>query len=116
MLRTIVAGLLIVTMTACTSWKPVLIRPETYIRMHDPEAVWVQLQDNSTLVLGRPRVFLDTLRGTHAGEYRNIPLKDVVKLRAEEPDRRKTALLVSAGAVFAAAFLYLATHSDRTQP
>src|SRR4029077_18789725 len=66
MLRTIVAGMLIVTLTSCTTWTAVTISPASYIRMHDPESVWLQLRDNSTLVLGRPRVVGDTLRGINA--------------------------------------------------
>jgi hypothetical protein len=114
MLQTIAAGILLVTVTACTSWKPVLMRPESYIRMHDPEAVWVRLQDSSTLVLGRPRVFQDSLRGISAGAYRNIALKDVVQIRAEEPDKRKTRALIAASAVLAAGFIYMAANTDRT--
>ena len=114
MLRTIVAGILLVTGTACTSWKPVSMLPERYIRMHDPEAVWVRLQDSSTLVLGRPRVFQDSLRGISAGTYRNIALKDVVQIRAEEPDKRKTRALVAASALVVAGFIFMAANTDRT--
>lgn len=116
MLRTIVAGILLVTVTACTAWKPISMSPTSYIRMHDPEAIWLQLQDSSIVILGRPRVFLDSLRGISGGEYRNVALKDVVHVRAEEPDKGKTTALVAASVVLAVGFVYLAATSDRTQP
>ena len=116
MRRTIVAGLLIFTVTSCTSWKPVLIGPENYIRTHNPESIWVQLQDSSTFVLGRPRVFLDTLTGIDAGKYRHVPLRNVARLRAAEPAVAKTALLVMAGVVTVATVYWWAASSDRIQP
>jgi hypothetical protein len=117
MLRTIVAGALIIAMTSCTSWTPISIAPASYIRMHDPEAVWVQLQDGSTLVLARPRVMGDTLRGITAGAYRNVPLSQVARLRAQEPARKKTAVVVGVSVVLAAGLIYMLAHSDRiTQP
>jgi hypothetical protein len=116
MLRTIVAGMLIVTVTSCTSWKPVLIRPETYLGTHNPESIWVQLQDSSTFILERPRVVLDTLRGINAGAVRLIPLSDVARLRALEPAGGKTALLVAVSVVATVAAIYLAAHTDRIQP
>ena len=115
MLRTLIAGILIVTMSSCTTWKAVSISPERYIKLHDPEVVWVQLQDGSALILGRPRVFLDTLRGVNAGGYRNIPLSNVVRLRAQEPAKAKTALLITALALLTVGTIYLGAHSDRIQ-
>jgi hypothetical protein len=111
MLRTIVAGILIFTVTSCTTWKPVSLAPERYIRIHDPDAIWVQLQDGSALVLGRPRVFLDTLRGINGGGYRSIPLTNVVQLRAEEPSNTKTALLIASLVVIMTG-VYWTVHSD----
>jgi hypothetical protein len=115
MLRTIVAAILVVTLTSCTAWTPVSIAPASYIRMHDPEAVWVQLQDGSTLILSRPRVFGDTLRGISAGEYRNVALSTVTQLRAQELARKKTAILVAGSVVFVAGMVFLLAHSDRVQ-
>jgi hypothetical protein len=116
MLRSIVAGILIVTLTSCTTWTPVSMSPTHYIRMHDPGAVWVQLRDGSTLVIVRPRVFGDTLRGINAGAFRNIPLSDVTLFRAQEPSKAKTTLLIAALVVGTAGFFYLATNSDRMTP
>lgn len=116
MLRTIVAAILIVAMTSCTTWTPVSMAPANYIRMHDPEAVLVQLQDGSTLRLGRPRVMGDTLRGINAGAYRNVPLSDVTRLQAQEPARKKTAIVVAASAVFLVGIIYVLATSDHTTP
>jgi hypothetical protein len=116
MLRAIVAGILVVTLTSCTAWTPISIAPASYIRMHDPEAVWVQLHDSSTLVLGRPRVFGDTLRGINGGTYRNVPLSQVARLRAQEPSKKKTAIAVGASAVLLVGVVYMITHSDHVTP
>lgn len=113
MLRTIVAAICIVVMTACTSWTPVSIAPANYIRMHDPEAVLLQLQDGSTLRLGRPRVMGDTLRGINAGTYRNVLLSDVTSLQAQEPAKKKTAIVVAASTVFLVGLIYVLANSDR---
>jgi hypothetical protein len=116
MLRTIVAAILIVTLTSCTTWTAVSITPASYIRAHDPDAVWIQLEDGSTLVLSRPRVVGDSLRGITAGAYRNVPLSKVTQLRAQEHSKKKTAIAAAASAVFAAGIIYLLAHSDRVQP
>ena len=115
MLRTTVAGILIaVTLASCTAWKTETMAPDRYIRMHDPGSIWVKLQDGSTLVVGRPRIFADTMRGIVAGGYRNIPLKNVTEFRAEEPAKKQTIIAITAAVIAAAGLVYLATHSDQT--
>jgi hypothetical protein len=114
MLRTIVAGILIVTLTSCISWTPVAMSPTNYIRMYDPARVWVQLTDSSTMVVSRPRVFADTLRGIVAGTYRNIALKDVARFQAQGPNKKRTAIAVAAAVLGTAALVYIATQTDRT--
>ena len=114
MLRKIVAGLLVLAMPSCTRWVPVTTTPETYIRMHDPEEIRVRLQDSSEVVLGRPRIFSDTLRGIFEGGYRNIPLNEVVQVKAEEPARKKTAVVIAVSSVLAVGAVYLAANSDHT--
>jgi hypothetical protein len=116
MLRTVVAGILIATLTSCTSWAPVPMSPTSYIRMRDPAAVWVQLQDGSTMVVGRPRILGDTLRGIVAGGFRNIPLKDVAVFRAKGPAKNKTALAIAAAVVVTGGIIYVATQSDHVTP
>ena len=116
MLRTIVAAILIVTLTSCTTWKAVAVSPETYIRAHDPDAVWLQLEDGSTLVLARPRVIGDSLRGIAAGAYRNVALTKVTQMRAQEHSGKKTAIAAAASTVFAVAIIYWLANSDRVQP
>ena len=88
--------------------------PTNYIRSHDPAAVWLQMEDGSTMVLGRPRVLGDSLRGIAAGVYRNVPLNKVAKFKAQEPSKSKTALLVAVGVVCTAGLVWAATSSDRT--
>jgi hypothetical protein len=115
MLRAIVAGLLICTVTACTNWNPVTIEPATYIGMHHPDEVRVQLRDGSTFLLGRPRVFSDTLRGIDAGTFRSVPLASIAALTAPEPARGRTALLAAAGVAAGVALIVWAASSDQVQ-
>jgi hypothetical protein len=116
MLRTIVAAILIVILTSCTTWKPVAVSPENYIRAHDPDAVWLQLEDGSTLMLARPRVIGDSLRGISAGAYRNVALTKVTQMRAQEHSGKKTAIAAAASAGFAVGIIYWLANSDRVQP
>jgi hypothetical protein len=116
MLRAIVTGILILSLTSCTAWTPITVAPATYIRAHDPAAIWVQLQDSSTLVLGRPRVFGDTLRGISGGVYRNVPLSQVAVLRAQGPAKQKTTIAVAASVVFVVGLVYVLATSDHVQP
>ena len=113
MLRSLVAGILIITLTSCTAWTTVPVSPMNYIRSHDPGSIRVTLQDGSVLVVGRPRVFGDTLRGITGGTYRNIPLDQIGRFEAQEPSKSKTAMLIAVGVVFAVGIGYVATSSDR---
>jgi hypothetical protein len=112
MLRTLVAGLLIVTVTSCTSWTPVPMTPKNYIRSHDPAAVWLEMEDGSTIIMGRPRILGDSLRGIAAGVYRTVPLDKVKVFKAQEPSKSKTALLIATGVLFTVGLVYIATNSD----
>ena len=115
MRRTIVAGILAFTAASCTSWKPVLIQPDRYIRSHGPDAFKVRLRDGSRFTLRRPRVFLDSLRGVNSGYYRNVALEEIVGLQAEEPSTPKTVALIVVGAIATAVFIDIAGSSDRVQ-
>lgn len=86
--------------------------PTNYIRSHDPGSVRVTLQDGSILVVGRPRVFEDTLRGITAGAYRNIPLGDIARFEAQEPSKSKTGMMIALGVAFAVGVGLLVANSD----
>lgn len=116
MLRTIVAAILIVTLASCTTWQPVSVSPTSYIRAHDPDKIWIQLGDGSTLVFSRPRVIGDSLRGITAGAYRNVALTNVKEMRAQEYSKKKTAIVAAASTVFLVGIIYLLANSDRTTP
>jgi hypothetical protein len=116
MLRAIVASLLIVTLTACTTWRPVGPNPERYVGSRIPESVQVRLKDGSTVVLGRPNIVRDTLKGVEGGTYRYIPMTDVTEMLAPEPDMGKTVLLATVAIVAFVGTIYIAAASDRTEP
>ena len=88
--------------------------PTNYIRSHDPASVWLKLDDGSTMIMGRPRVMADSLRGIAAGVYRTVPLASVKEFKAQEPSKSKTAALVATGVVFTGVIIWAATSSDQT--
>lgn len=114
MLRAAVASLLIVTLTGCTTWRPVGPNPERYVGAKTPETVSVRLKDGSTVVLGRPNIIRDTLKGVEGGAYRYIPMADVTEMMAPEPDMGKTVLLAALGIVAFAGTIIIAAASDNT--
>lgn len=115
MLRAFVAGVLIVTLTACTTWKPVGPNPERYVGANTPESVHVRLKDGSTVVIGRPNIIRDTLKGVEGGAYRYIPMTEVTEMLVPVPDKGKTALLASLGVVAFIGSIWLAIASDNIQ-
>jgi len=114
MLRATVAALLIFTVTACTTWRPVGANPARYVGSRTPESVQVKLKDGSTVTLGRPNIVRDTLKGVEGGAYRYIPMTEVTEMMAPEPDVKKTALLAAFGFVVFAGTIWIAIASDNT--
>ena len=47
-----------------------------------------------------------------SGVYRNVPLNQVTKFKAQEPSKTKTGLLIAGGVLFAAGIVWVATSSD----
>jgi len=115
MLRTFVAGVLIITLSACTRWEPVGPNPERYVGSKTPESVHVRLKDGSMVVLGRPNIIRDTLKGVDGGAYRYIPMTDVTEMLAPVPDMTKTVLLATLGVVAFAGTIWVAIASDNVQ-
>ena len=89
---------------ACTGMRQ--IEPAQFIPAHKPESVSVWTTAHNVTVVSYPRIDGDTLRGVVLTESWAMPLKDVVRVEAKEPDPTRTWLLV-AGATASAVGVYL---------
>jgi hypothetical protein len=69
------------------------------------ERLWVTRPDHSTVVVHAPEVRGDTLIGFVDGTYREMPLSQVVSIRAREGARVRTVALVMSGAAATGALL-----------
>jgi hypothetical protein len=120
MLRCLTAALLplVALATACSTVVAVHDPPAAFITAHDPGVVWITKADNSVVELASPKVMGDTLAGFVGPDYLELPLSSVQSLRARQPARKRTALLIggatlaAAGAV--AAWLGSSAHSTQT--
>jgi hypothetical protein len=95
--RASLTAILLATNTGCTSVRPVLA-PDRFIPQQRPELVWVLNERGDVVPLAQPRVETDSLFGTWEGLGEPVAMKlgDVREVRARQPDRTKTALLVAA--------------------
>ena len=109
---------LVVLATACTTVVSVRDQPGAFIEAHDPGVVWVTKADNSIVQVASPRIIGDTIVGFVGADYVELPLSSVQSLRARQPARKRTALLIGGAALVAAgaavAWLSSSAHSTQT--
>jgi len=106
-MRPTVVGLLIATTlssAACQTMRPIALDELGAMR---PALVWVTRADQSVVIVSGPRVFGDTLVGYVDGEFEEMPAADLKQIRMKQRARGKTAALIAAGAVGAAAMAYM---------
>ncbi len=82
-----------VLLAACHTTQ--LLRPAELSVVPGTEPVWVTRADHSTVLVHAPEVNHDTLSGFVAGAYQEMPVSDVVTIRARHRALARTALLVS---------------------
>ncbi len=114
MVRRIVAGLLIPTLTGCTTFGPVAA-PTDFITVNRPSEVWVTRGDSSRVAVSRPRFLGDTLIGFVSGRYQQIPLSDVRQVQARRAAPRRTLLLIGSGLAVVGVLVLLAEASGENQ-
>jgi len=91
-LRRVVAGVLITSLTACTTMGP--ISPREYVPIEHPSQIWVTKSDNSTVVMQLPKLLGDTLVGYVNGDYQEMMLSQTKVVQARRPAPGRTALAV----------------------
>jgi hypothetical protein len=101
----------IATVAGCTSVEPVQ-QPAKYIAGKQPRTVWLTKANHSVVRVDGPRMLGDTVIGSVAGEYTEIPLNDVTRVAAEQSSKGKTiAAATIGGAAVAGALIVIFKHS-----
>jgi len=83
--------LLVAYLPACQAWHTEAVTPRAVIEANHPDQVRVVRADGTKLVLHRPMVVADTLRGR--AEEPAIPLSDVEAVETRHGDPGKSLLL-----------------------
>lgn len=102
-LRWLPLALVVVVLPGCHTMRAV--GPSQVGTARELPEVWVTGVDHRTVVLNAPEVRGDTLAGFIDGAYHEMPLSDVVAIRARQASRLRTAALVATGAVATSALL-----------
>ena len=106
----VAACMLAITGAACTTVAPIQ-SPARYIAGQKPRTVWLTKTNKSVVRVDGPRMLGDTVVGSVAGEYTEIPLSDVTRASAVEADKGKTVLAaVLGGGVTIAAAAVIFSH------
>lgn len=87
----------------CKTVQPVM-QPAQYIPQENPDLVVVIYKDNAQVPVSKPRMSGDTLMGTWAGlgEPVAVPMNQVRRIDAIQPNRKRTVIAVAAIAGVAA--------------
>lgn len=92
--RKVAASVLLAAhLAACTSWQVENVKPAQLIATKAPSEVRVTRPDDSKVVLTRPAIVGDSLRGWSRGAQLGMPLGDVTVIATRHTDAGKTALL-----------------------
>lgn len=108
--RVIAAGLLLVYLPACSSWRVESVSPRALIEATHPAQVRLSRADGTKQVLHRPSIAGDTLRGSALEPA--IPLADVRTVETRHGATGKSLLLVGGilvGSTLAGAIICSAT-------
>jgi hypothetical protein len=89
---------------ACHTMKPLTLEQLAGVR---PSRVWVTRGDRAVVVVEAPQVLNNRLVGFVNGKYQVMPAAEVTELRMRAPAGGRTAALVTASALGAAAMVYL---------
>jgi hypothetical protein len=90
-----------------------VVQPAQVIPYQHPAEVLVKETDGENVDVRKPRIDGDTLRGEVAqlGEPYAVALKDIVTVKAQEPDKTKTWIMAVGGVALGSVALYALTQS-----
>src|SRR3989442_5970170 len=92
--RRLIAGLLLASLTACTTFQPV--SPREYIPISHPRQIYITRSDNSVVVMQLPKLLGDTLVGYVNGDYQEMTLSQAKQVNARVAANGRTAVAVAA--------------------
>ena len=90
-----IAGALMSTLTACTTFGPVSARE--YLPIEHPTNIWITTADNHVVKMQAPKLLGDTLVGYVNGDYQEVRLSQAKQIQAKRPQPVRTAMLVGGG-------------------
>ena len=90
--RRVIAALLLVLLTACQTWRPTGVGPQTYIPAEQPSTVRATLRTGTTVTLETPTVRGDSIFGITDAGVVGVASEDVYLLEV-----RRTSVLRSIG-------------------
>ena len=114
-LKRFTAVLLLGTMTACTTLRPVP-NYEQFVRTAQPGRLWVTPQSSGPVLLEGPRFVNDTLVGFVGGSYREFAPGQLRAVQVRQSAGGRTAVLVGVlAAVGASLFAILSSSGEPTR-
>ena len=93
----------------CATLQP-LREPAQFIAAENPKVVYVTYKNRTVEGVAQPRVSGDSLFGALQGNPSHrvaVPLSQVQLMRAKQPDRKRTIMLIAGLGVFTAANVYM---------
>ena len=106
--RRVIAALLLVQLTACYSWRPTTVSPQTLIPVEQPSEVRVMLTSQETITLTYPTLRNDSISGVVPyldGYRRAVAVSDISRLEVRRVSTGRTLALVLPLAGVAAIFI-----------
>ena len=97
--RRVIAALLLVLLTACYSWRPTPISPQTLIPAEQPSSVRVTLTSGERVTLENPAVRSDSIFGLTDAGVVGVASEDVGLLEVRRFALVETVVLSAVGAV-----------------
>ena len=95
-LRRSIAGILFVSLAACSTVQPVA-RPREFITARTPSMIWLTRsgQPGSSVLVEGPRILGDTLAGFVDGKYMEMHVEQIGQMHARQHSRGRTIALVA---------------------
>ncbi len=93
--RRVIAAFLLVLITACQTWRPTFVSPQTLIPVERPSAVRVTLRSGARVTLENPTMRNDSIFSVTNAGVAGVASKDIGLLEV-----RRTSILRSIGVGF----------------
>ncbi|MEX2155724.1 MAG: hypothetical protein WD773_02660 [Gemmatimonadales bacterium] len=103
MMKRFVASILLASMVACTTLRPVADYQQ-YVRTSQPSQLWITPRNAQPLLIEGPRFLNDTLVGFVSGRYQEFAPSDLGRVQVRQAATGRTVLLLS-GVVAVSALL-----------